>query len=98
MPVYLLIGTCKKTVFQEYRVANDMHVKVIHADEVHTKSPKAEGFRQRVRYNVTVRFFLIYAKPCGVCGLHIRIKNVRCRSKYTELPDSYDNTYCFMNI
>jgi UDP-2,3-diacylglucosamine pyrophosphatase LpxH len=63
LPVYLLIGTCKKTVFQEYRVANDMHVKVIHADEVHTKSPKAEGFRQRVRYNVTVRFFLIYAKP-----------------------------------
>lgn len=57
MTVYLLIGACKKTVFQEYRLANDMHVKVIHADEVHTKSPKAEGFRQRVRYDVTVRFF-----------------------------------------
>lgn len=57
MTVYLLIGACKKTVFQEYRLANDMHVKVIHADEVYTKSPKAEGFRQRVRYDVTVRFF-----------------------------------------
>lgn len=57
MTVYLLIGACKKTVFQEYRLANDMHVKVIHADEVHTKSPKAEGFRQRVRYDVTSVFF-----------------------------------------
>ncbi len=66
MPVYLLIGTCKKTVFQEYRVANDMHVKVIHADEVHTKSPKAEGFRQRVRYNVTVRFF------SHICKTHVK--------------------------
>lgn len=64
MTVYLLIGACKKTVFQEYRLANDMHVKVIHADEVHTKSPKAEGFRQRVRYDVTSVFFSVICKPC----------------------------------